>query len=87
MADILSDAPSPSVPDAFDILARALAASGLSDGGDFQRAGTFREAVLKLRDRWVAGEPPHTPRTATKKAQPTPAPDAEPPPFSRPSNG
>ena len=79
MADILSDAPSPGVPDAFDNLARALAASGLSDGGDFQRDGTFREAVLKLRDRWIAGQAPHTPRTSTKKASaaPEPAPAEE----------
>ena len=62
----MPDQPTPTVPEAFAALAKAIAADGLSAGGDFKRAGAFREAVLKLGARWDAGEPPHTVRSPPK---------------------
>lgn len=66
------------VPEAFTALAKAMAAEAVSSPGSFKRAGAFREAVLKLRERWLAGEPPHTVRgskATPPPAAPTPAPD------------
>ncbi len=76
------DQPTPTVPEAFATLAKALAADGLSAGGDFKRAGTFREAVLKLGARWDAGEPPHTTRSPAKPKQPGAPTAAEPETFA-----
>lgn len=74
----MPETPTPTVPEAFATLAKALAADGLSAGGDFKRAGTFREAVLKLGARWDAGEPPHTARSPAKPKQPGALAAAEP---------
>jgi hypothetical protein len=68
MPDDTQPTPS-SVPDAFAELAKALAAEAVSAPDSFKRAGTFREAVLKLAKRWSDGDPPHTVR-GTKPALP-----------------
>lgn len=67
----MSDTPTPTptnVPGGFADLARALAAVAVSDAAAFTRAPAFRQAVLRLAERWDAGQPPHTVRGTAGKA-------------------
>lgn len=47
---------------AFSSLRDALAALALADPAAFDRATAFRAQVMKLSERWNAGQPAHTPR-------------------------